>query len=74
VWVLLPFSPDWRWLLEREDSPWYPTARLFRQPHPGDWTDVLRRVTLELGRRFGARATGGAEKIIPAAGRERAGR
>jgi len=31
VWVLLPFAPDWRWLLEREDSPWYPTMRLFRQ-------------------------------------------
>ena len=35
VWVLLPFSPDWRWLLEREDSPWYPTMRLFRQDKPG---------------------------------------
>jgi tetratricopeptide (TPR) repeat protein len=74
VWILLPFSPDWRWMFEREDSPWYPTARLFRQPRAGDWTEVLRRVTLEIGRRFGARALGGAEMIIPAAGRERAGR
>jgi tetratricopeptide (TPR) repeat protein len=44
VWVLLPFSPDFRWLLEREDSPWYPTARLFRQPRIGDWASVLERV------------------------------
>ena len=44
VWVLLPFAPDWRWLLEREDSPWYPTMRLFRQPQPGNWDDVFARV------------------------------
>ncbi|MHB1291141.1 MAG: FkbM family methyltransferase [Sulfuricella sp.] len=49
VWVLLPFAPDWRWLLERDDSPWYPTARLFRQPAPGAWGDVLSRVRAELG-------------------------
>ena len=48
VWVLLPFSPDWRWLLEREDSPWYPSARLFRQPHTGDWDSVIGRVREEL--------------------------
>jgi len=40
VWVLLPFSPDWRWLLDRSDSPWYPTMRLFRQPQPCDWESV----------------------------------
>lgn len=47
VWILLPFSPDWRWLLGREDSPWYPTARLFRQPRTGDWESVIRRVADE---------------------------
>ena len=50
VWVLLPFNPDFRWLIGREDSPWYPTARLFRQPRPGDWESVLDRVRSELGR------------------------
>ncbi|MGD0463126.1 MAG: tetratricopeptide repeat protein [Tepidisphaeraceae bacterium] len=50
VWLLLPFVPDWRWMLEREDSPWYPTMRLFRQKTAGDWGDVLRRVEEELGR------------------------
>ena len=49
VWVLLPYAPDWRWLLEREDSPWYPTARLFRQPRSGDWDDVLRHIAAALG-------------------------
>ncbi len=48
VWVLLPFIPDWRWLLDREDSPWYPTARLFRQNIPGDWSSVISRVVVEL--------------------------
>ena len=44
VWTLLPFVPDWRWGLEREDTPWYPTMRLFRQRTAGDWASVLRRV------------------------------
>jgi tetratricopeptide (TPR) repeat protein len=44
VWIMLPFSPDWRWLRDRDDSPWYPTARLFRQPRAGEWDDVVRRV------------------------------
>jgi hypothetical protein len=48
VWVLLPFLPDFRWLLDREDSPWYPTARLFRQQVPGDWSWVISRVAIEL--------------------------
>jgi hypothetical protein len=41
VWVLLPFIPDWRWLLDRDNTPWYPTARLFRQTSMGDWPTVL---------------------------------
>src|SRR5262249_53346594 len=48
VWVALPFAPDWRWLLQREDSPWYPTLRLFRQARPGDWDDVFERTASEL--------------------------
>jgi tetratricopeptide (TPR) repeat protein len=48
VWILLPFVPDWRWLLQRNDSPWYPTARLFRQPAPGDWSSAIRTVADEL--------------------------
>jgi Tfp pilus assembly protein PilF len=48
TWVLLPFSSDWRWLTHRDDSPWYPTVRLFRQARPRDWPSVLERVQLEL--------------------------
>jgi len=44
VWILLPTVPDWRWLVGRQDSPWYPTARLFRQPRPGDWPAVIAGV------------------------------
>jgi len=50
VWVALPFSPDWRWLLGREDSPWYPTMRLFRQTRHGHWPDVFERIAVELQR------------------------
>ena len=52
TWLLLPFSADWRWLLERDDSPWYPTVKLYRQPKPGDWDSVLQRVAADLSRRF----------------------
>lgn len=48
VWTLLPYSADWRWLLNRQDSPWYPTMRLFRQQKPGDWDDVFNRVAEQL--------------------------
>jgi hypothetical protein len=44
VWVMLPFIPDWRWLLDRDDSPWYPTARLFRQDDSRSWGSVIVRV------------------------------
>jgi hypothetical protein len=48
VWVLLATSPDWRWLMDREDTPWYPTMRLFRQTEPRRWSDVLERVAAAL--------------------------
>ena len=48
VWVLLHRAADWRWLTERSDSPWYPTARLFRQTRRGDWEDVIARVASAL--------------------------
>lgn len=44
VWVALPYAADWRWLLDRDDSPWYPTMRLFRQRTPGDWAEVFNRI------------------------------
>jgi len=50
TWLLLPFDADWRWLREREDTIWYPTVRLFRQPRPGDWESVVERVRGELVR------------------------
>jgi ADP-heptose:LPS heptosyltransferase len=48
VWVVLPFSAEWRWLQNREDSPWYPKMRLFRQTQRGEWGDVFRRMAGEL--------------------------
>jgi tetratricopeptide (TPR) repeat protein len=48
-WILLEYTPDWRWMLEREDNAWYPTARLFRQPNAGAWGSVVARVVDELG-------------------------
>ena len=56
VWIALPVAPDWRWGLEREDSPWYPTARLFRQQIRGDWQEVFGRIAEELRRQI---ASGG---------------
>ncbi|MGB9151796.1 MAG: tetratricopeptide repeat protein [Alphaproteobacteria bacterium] len=50
VWLLLPFAPDWRWMTVREDSPWYPTMRLFRQRQKGDWREVIMRVSEGLKR------------------------
>ena len=48
VWLMLPFRPDWRWLLDRDDSPWYPTVRLFRQPSAADWDSVVARIAGEM--------------------------
>jgi tetratricopeptide (TPR) repeat protein len=50
LWVLIPFAPDWRWTLDGETTPWYPTARIFRQTALGDWDGVVARVAAELGR------------------------
>jgi hypothetical protein len=52
VWALLPFVPAWHWLLEREDNPWYPTMRLFRQRAMGNWGSVVERVAQELNDRI----------------------
>jgi hypothetical protein len=57
AWVLLPFAPDWRWLLGRSDSPWYPTVRLFRQPQPRDWSAVAASVAGALQALEGAGTT-----------------
>ncbi len=51
VWVALGMVPDWRWFREREDSPWYPTMRLFRQTERGAWASVFQRMAGELARR-----------------------
>jgi ADP-heptose:LPS heptosyltransferase len=48
VWTALSLSPEWRWLLERNDSPWYPTMRLFRQSADGDWGAVVTALTRAL--------------------------
>ena len=50
TWTLLSTEADWRWMEDREDSPWYPTMRLFRQSRPGEWEPVLERVAVELAR------------------------
>ena len=52
-WLLLPFVPDWRWMLQRDDSPWYPTARLFRQSHRNDWSQVIADVDAALKKQVG---------------------
>jgi hypothetical protein len=53
VWIALRHVPDWRWMLDCEDSPWYPTARLFRQRRTGDWNEVFERMTRELAQAVG---------------------
>jgi ADP-heptose:LPS heptosyltransferase len=48
TWILLPYTPDYRWLLDRDDSPWYPTVRLFRQSETREYASVIARVRTEL--------------------------
>jgi len=48
TWVLLPFVPEWRWMLDREDTPWYDSVKLFRQKEPGNWDEVMERVIADL--------------------------
>jgi hypothetical protein len=48
TWVMIPFIPDWRWGMHRQDTPWYPTMRLFRQSRPKDWAGVVERMRREL--------------------------
>jgi ADP-heptose:LPS heptosyltransferase len=50
TWFLLSHAADWRWFMERSDCPWYPSARLFRQPRLGDWASVIAEVAAELAR------------------------
>ena len=49
AWVLLPNAPMWRWMIDRDDTPWYPLVRLFRQNKRGDWPGVMEKVTVALG-------------------------
>ena len=50
VWLLLPYSIDWRWVVGRQDTPWYPSMRIFQQPKPFDWASVMRQVYDELAK------------------------
>jgi hypothetical protein len=70
TWILLPWVPDWRWLLDREDSPWYPTVKLYRQDKPGDWNPVLQRVHADLIRNFYQREVAQSEPAEGAAATE----
>ncbi len=54
VWVMIPRAPDWRWLLQREDTPWYPSMRLFRQTRPNSWEDVVARIKAALAEHLAA--------------------
>jgi tetratricopeptide (TPR) repeat protein len=56
AWIMVAFPPDWRWLLGRDDSPWYPSVRLYRQPAPGDWDSVIARLAADLAERVARRS------------------
>jgi ADP-heptose:LPS heptosyltransferase len=64
IWLLLPHLSEWRWLLERNDSPWYPTARLFRQRAPGDWREVARQVAAALEQMVSSRRIRSATTVV----------
>ena len=63
VWTLLPFAPDWRWILGRVDTPWYPTMRLFRQPAPNDWPGAFRQVRRALASRLAQTPADGRARV-----------
>ncbi len=65
AWIAIPFAPDWRWLLDREDSPWYPTLRLFRQTRSGDWAGVFERMAETLGVLSAGRSNPGSRGFKP---------
>ncbi len=65
VWVALPTASDWRWLLDRDDSPWYPTMRLFRQSRCDDWDEVFARIAAEVSKRVQAMPPPRAEAPTP---------
>ncbi len=64
VWIFLPFDPDWRWLLDRNDSPWYPSVRLFRQSRIGDWTSVIDAAAQCLAEHSVRRAACGPRRVL----------
>ena len=72
VWVAIPFAPDWRWFRDREDTPWYPTMRLFRQPRIGDWKGVFERMADELQHQLASRRETAREPYFSASRAERA--
>jgi hypothetical protein len=58
VWVLLAKVPDWRWMLHRSDTPWYPTMRLFRQEQPGHWEHPIQEIARNLSKLRDSRRSG----------------
>jgi ADP-heptose:LPS heptosyltransferase len=66
VWTMLPFAPDWRWMLGREDTPWYPTMRLFRQREKGNWGELVGRVAAALAERYDEPRRASATSVSPA--------
>jgi hypothetical protein len=66
IWVALPFAPDWRWPLDREASPWYPTVRLFRQRRWSDWSDVFERMATMLRDQLASRTPASSSAAVAA--------